>query len=338
VKVQGTSCVFATHVARVLAGAALLFSPVIASGAQASAAPPPVFRVFGVDAIGTSIAVSAGSFPAILGPADAVVLARSDYFSDALAGGPLAAVVNGPLLITPGASSSATLDPRVLAEIQRVIPAGHTVYILGGPLALSPNIDVTLVGLGYPVVRVQGVNQFATAVAIAARLGNPSTIFEATGLDFADALSAVPATIRMHGAILLTSGATQSPETAAYLAAHPMVTRYAIGGPLAAAGADPSAIPIFGPDLFATSAAVATTFFSGAQGFGAATGFNFPDALSGGPVLRQFAPMLLVAPHAPLPAPIAQYLATQPITLGVVFGGPLAVGDDVLAALAAAVG
>jgi hypothetical protein len=48
--------------------------------------------------------------------------------------------------------------------------------------------------------------------------------------------------------------------------------------------------------------------------------------------------MLLVGPHAPLPSSIANYLAKQGCQIqGLVFGGPLAVGDDVLAALEAAV-
>ena len=336
-----------------LAVVALVCGPAAASGAQAgdpvkgSVVPPPTVRIWGVDAIGTAIANSERSFPVIYGPAGAVVLARSDYFSDALAGGPLAKAVNGPLLITPGAALSATLDPRVLAEIQRVIPAGHLVVILGGPLALSPSIDAALVALGYTVSRVQGANQFATAVSIAdvigLGLGHAPTVFEATGLHFADALSAVPAAILKRGAILLTNGATQSPETAAYLAANPTVTRYAIGGPLAAYGADPTALPVYGNDLWETSAAVAETFFPfgtfGWPAFGAATGFNFPDALSGGPTMRGYGPMLLVGPHAPLPSSIANYLAKQGCQIqGLVFGGPLAVGDDVLAALEAAVG
>ena len=44
-------------------------------------------------------------------------------------------------------------------------------------------------------------------------------------------------------------------------------------------------------------------------------------------------------PTAPLPTEITPYLATLAIgTQGYVFGGPLAVGADVLAALQAAVG
>jgi len=296
----------------------------------------PVQRIYGQDAIGTSLAVSQAEFPTS-GSANAVVLARSDYFSDALAGGPLAAAAGGPLLITPGASQSSTLDPRVLTEIQRVLGAKGSVYILGGTLALSSAIDPMLQSLGYKVVRIAGADEYDTAVKIAGQLGNPSTVFEATGLNFADALSCVPAAVMSHGAILLTDGNVQAPETATYLTAHPADTRYAIGGPLAAAGADPSATAIYGQDLFATSAAVAGHFFPSATTFGAATGSSFSDALSGGVFMGSsphVGPVLLVEPALPLPASTVSYLtADSSMSNGYLFGGPFAVGDDVMAAL-----
>jgi hypothetical protein len=313
---------------------------VVCSTVPTSSAPVPV-QIYGTDAIGTSIATSQQEFPTA-GSARAVVLARSDFFSDALAGGPLAAAVDGPLLITPGASISSTLDPRVEAEIERVLPTGDTVYVLGGDLALGPDIDTTLESLGYPVVREAGVDEYATAVDIAQQLGNPSTIFEATGLSFYDALSAVPAAIEDHAAILLTDGSTQAPETAAYLAQFPGDTRYAIGGSLAAAGADPTATAVYGQDLYSTSAAVASRFFPDASIFGAATAADFPDALGGGVFMAtggRNGPLLLVNQSAPLPVEITPYLASlEPGAQGYVFGGPLAVGADVLAALQAAVG
>jgi hypothetical protein len=317
-------------------------NPVLTSATSAafnvSAGPQ---RIFGPDAIDTSIAVSEREFPTD-GSAGAVVLARSDFFSDALAGGPLAAVTNAPLLITPGTPVSSSLDPRVRDEIERVLPSGNTVYVLGGALALAPGIDTTLTGLGYTVVRVAGANLFATAVAIAGELGDPSTVFEATGLNFPDALSAVPAAIHTGGAILLTDGTTQAPETAAYLIAHPPTTRYAIGGPLAAAGADPSALAVYGEDLFGTSAKVAAVFFPTAAIYGVATGLNYPDALSGGVFMAtngRLGPVLLVSTHTPLPPTISVYLATLASgTPGYVFGGPIAVGNDVVDAIVAIVG
>jgi hypothetical protein len=308
--------------------------PAASGGSPAPTPGVPVQRIAGSDAIATAIATSQAEFP-IAGSAGAVVLARSDFFSDALAGGPLAASVAGPLLITPGASESNSLDPRVLTEIERVLPAGGSAYVLGGDLALSANIDGQLAFLGYHVVREAGADEYATAVDIAQTLGNPSTIFEATGLSFQDALSAVPAAIARHGAILLTDGNVQAPATAAYLSVHSLDTRYAIGGTFAAAGADPSATAVFGEDLYDTSAAVASTFFARASVFGAATGLNFPDALAGGVFMGTHGgPMLLVEPSVPLPASIATYLLGDGnMTNGFVFGGSLAVGDDVAAAL-----
>jgi len=292
-------------------------------------------RVFGATAIATAIAISKSRFAAS-DSAPAVVVARSDFFSDALAGGPLAARVGGPLLITPGASQSSTLDPGVLAEIERVLQPGGTVYLLGGPLALSPTIDASLQGLGYAVNRVSGSDEYATAVAIAVQLGNPGVIFEATGLNFPDALSAVPAAVVQNGAILLTDGTTQAPETATYLAAHSHDTRYAIGGPLAAAGADKTATAIYGQDQFGTSAAVASAFFPTPKTVGAATGTNFPDGLAAGPGLgRAGAPLLLVEPTGALPPAVLTYLqaAGGGISTGTLFGGPLAVADSVLSEL-----
>jgi hypothetical protein len=298
-------------------------------------------QIYGIDAIGTAIAISQQEFPAS-DSAQGVVLCRSDFFSDCLVGGPLAADINGPLLITPGAALSNAIDPRVDAEIERVLPVGGTVYILGGNLALSPNIDATLGGQGYNVIREAGVNEYATAVDVAQAEGNPSTIFEATGLSFYDALSSVPAAIKAHAAILLTEGSRESLETFAYLLSEPGDTRYTIGGSLAAGGADPSAFNVSGGDLFATSAAVAATFFPGASMFGVATWADFADALGGGVFMAtggRSGPLLLVNPSAPLPFEILPYLASlAPGTQAFVFGGPLAVGPDVLAALQSAIG
>jgi hypothetical protein len=298
-------------------------------------------RIFGVDAIGTSIAISQTEFPHS-GSAGGVVLARDDFFSDALAGGPLAAQIHGPLLETEGADQSSTIDPRVLAEIQRVLPFGGTVYVLGGDLALSPNIDATLKSLGYLVIREAGANEYSTAVDIAEAMGNPATIFEATGTSFYDALSAEPAAIEAHGAILLTDGATESAETFGYVFHHLGDTRYAIGGPSAASGADPGAIAIYGQNLFSTSAAVASTFFPNAKIFGVATTADFSDALGGGVFMATggtLGPVLLVNPTTPLPAEILPYLnSLAPGTPSYVFGGPFAVSDAVLVAVEGEIG
>jgi len=288
-----------------------------------------VTRLAGVNRDETAIAASQELYPH--GGAGAVVLASDANFPDALAGGPLAAKNNAPLLLTPPTG----LTSEVTSEISRVVPAHATVYILGGDSAIAPSADTTLESMGFTTVRLAGSDRFGTAVAIANALGNPTTLLEASGLNFPDGLSAGAAAGGLSAAVLLTNGTTQAPETAAYLAAHPGKDD-AIGGP--AAAADPTATPIVGSDRYATAAMVATTFASTFVNHGTtltlagfASGVAFPDALSGGADIGiQDGPLLLVPSCGPLPSSLTAYLGAHPsITSGLLYGGTAAVGDDV---------
>ncbi len=262
------------------------------------------------------------------------VLARNDVFADALAGGVLAAAKQGPLLLTP----SSMLDPTTQAELQRVLAPGGTVDILGGTSAISDSVASAVTALGFTVNRISGADRFGTATAIADALGDPGTVFEASGSDFPDALSAVPAAIAAHGAIVLTNGSAQSPATAAYLAAH-ATSRYAIGGP--AAWADPSAIALAGTDRYATSAEVAETFFGAATTVNLASGATFADALSGGVLAGANAqPLVLVPPAGALAEADTAYLSTRHgnVTNLRVIGGTAAVSTSIGNTAAAALG
>ncbi len=315
---------------------AVCLTPLAHSTTTTTPGSTKVARLAGATRIGTAIAISQNGFAAA-GSAKGVVLARSDtgQFADALVGAALAAAKGGPLLLTP----SGSLDPGTLAEIRRVLPAGAPVYALGGTGAISPAVAAGLSGAGYVVVRYGGVDRFDTAAIVADQgLGDPATVFEATGLDFPDALSAGAAAAHAGGAVLLTNGAAQAAETAAYLAAHPPSKRYAVGGQ--AAAADPVASAIFGAVRYATAAQVAQQLFAAPSTFGAALGTNYPDALAGAAHIGALGgPMLLVAASGPLPAPTAGYLsgAKSTLTGGYLYGGTGAVGDDVLGDLNAAI-
>jgi hypothetical protein len=299
----------------------------IASTHDPSTATPA--RVFGSDRESTAVAVSQAAFPDAAS-ADAVVLARRDAYPDALAGGPLAMAKHAPLLLT----SSASLDPVTQAEIQRVLAPGGTVYLLGGTSALSDAVSNAVSALGYQPVRLAGSDRFATAVSIAQELGNPATVYEASGTGFADALSAVPAAAAQHGAILLTDGKAQAGATGKYLAAHPGL-HFAVGGP--AAEADPSARPMIGADRYATSEIVALAAFPSASRAFVASSANFPDALAGGPWAASVdAPVLLAPPSGTLPGPIGAYLSTHTLTDVTVLGGNTAVSDSVISEVATA--
>ena len=89
--------------------------------------------------------------------AKAVVLASGEGFADALAGVPLAAYKQGPLLLTEPAGLTKTTED----EIKRVLPAGATVYVLGGQAAISSAVDSQLRADGYQVTRYAGADRMA---------------------------------------------------------------------------------------------------------------------------------------------------------------------------------
>lgn len=312
-------------------GSALTITVLTSKASTWTLGRPVVERIFGDDRIQSAIAVSEASFAK--GGAAAVVLSRSDDFADALAAIPLAAKAKGPLLLT----DPSTLDDRVLAELTRVLPAGKTVYVLGGADALEATVATRIERWGYVVNRLWGATRSDTAVAVAAALGTPQTVIETTGLDFADALAAGAAAASVDGAVLLTAGSRQSAATAGYLA--PGMTRYAIGGP--AAAADPDATKVVGVDRYETAVLVAKRFFgSGVATIGVASGASFADALAGGAhAAASHAPLLLLPPSGAIPVPVSIFLRDQSSPPSAyVYGGTAALDDDVAGALRTALG
>jgi len=289
-------------------------------GAPPTKAPVDGTRVAGEDRVLTAIAASQDSFGN--GDAGAVVISRSDLYPDALAGTPFAVKEHAPMLVTAPTS----LDAPTEAEVLRVLPLGRTVYVLGGPAAISPSVVLRLSGDGYQVIRLGGANRYATAVIIAGDLGTPQAILVSTGISPADALAGGAAAAKLGGVVVLTNGASMPAETAAYLASEEGVPQFALGGP--AAAADPSATPLVGADRYATSVLVAERFFKAPSVIGFADGFAFPDSLSGGADIgEKGGPLILVAPDV-LPQSVAAYLDSLTVTAWYVYGGTSVVPDS----------
>ncbi len=150
-------------------------------------------RLGGANRYQTAVTISADTWEqagsAGPGPsAHAVVLTRGDSFADALAGTALAVAKGGPLLLTPPGS----LNPDTAGEIRRIGGGTtDTVYLLGGPGAISAQVEQQVQALHVKTVRIAGSDRYATAVSIAKMISpDPHAVFVATGLDFPDALSA----------------------------------------------------------------------------------------------------------------------------------------------------
>jgi putative cell wall-binding protein len=291
--------------------------------------------------------------------AKAVVLATGNAFPDALAGVPLAKKAQGPLLLTDGAAS--TTNPDVLKEIQRILPTKDTtIFVLGGEKAISKGIQTELEGKGYTVVRLAGSDRFGTALAIAQdprAMNNPTHVILARGDEgtnhngFADALAAGPYAANVFGggnsAVVLSNNTTLDPATKAYVQSKLHVGEQnvaAIGGQAVTAvnsipGADGLFVGAKGSTRYETAAMVASRFTKPST-VGVATGLKFADALTGGAYMATIGgPLLLTDPSTLSDFTSAEIGALKATTQEVdVFGGPAAVSDDAVKAVATLLG
>ncbi len=140
-----------------------------------------VTRIGGDDRYAVAAGVSAQwSSPGV----PAVFVASGEKFPDALAGGPAAAKVGGPLLLVRADSVPSVTG----AELRRLAP--RRIYVLGGEPTITAK---TLAALGRyssaPVVRLAGRDRFEVARTVAARFWTTSDLFVASGEVFPDGLT-----------------------------------------------------------------------------------------------------------------------------------------------------
>ncbi|MDP8932345.1 MAG: cell wall-binding repeat-containing protein [Actinomycetota bacterium] len=139
----------------------------LASPARATQPYSGLERLEGADATSIGLSVSRQSFPVELS-ASSVVLARAEEFADALAASAVAGKYGGPILFTP----RDRLEPRVRAEVQRVLPRGSPVFLMGPPTAIGSAVESELRDeLGYKVFRFPGEHRIHTAALAAYSVG-----------------------------------------------------------------------------------------------------------------------------------------------------------------------
>lgn len=306
-----------------------------------------VERVEGPDRVATAVAVS----QEILAEATTVVIARADDYADALAGGPLAVQLAGPLLLSePAALSAATGE-----EIQRL--GAETAVLLGGESALSAQVAADLEAAGVAVERVAGTNRFDTAALVAERLGYASEVLLVQGADadpargWPDALSAAAIGSGLRQPILLTETDRLPAETAAVLTPAQHVT--VIGGVAAVSAAVASQADALagdvsraaGADRYATTAAAADAAVL--RGLAPtqvwlATGANFADGLVAGAAAGATGGILLLVDPGSLDASpgVARWLRDHGASVDSarVVGGEGTISAQVAQQVAAAIG
>lgn len=328
------------------AGTDAFVDDVTVAGLTSNFIVPVLERVAGADRRRTACALASRYFDSLAGlfddlalpygpdpsrpPREAAttVIVGDTRYADALAAGPLATALGGPLLLT---------DPERFATGCGAFTAqsGDTVYLVGGTAAVSPQVESTLSSWGYRPVRIAGADRYATAVAVAKVIdglrddGGSQDVFLASGTDVADALSAGAAAGAGRGAVLLTAGNRMAPATADYLAQHPSASVHAVGGPAASAADLPASQDVVGVDRYATAVEVAERFFPTPRSAAFASGTGFADALSGATYGGTLGvPVVLLAPHS-VPDVVSAWARSHRSSVrgSVLLGGTAAVDD-----------
>jgi putative cell wall-binding protein len=126
---------------------------------QFSTLEPGVISLDGQTNVDAALAMSGLAFES----APAVLLGRDDLFADALAAAGAQRRLQAPMLLMGGVF----LPAGVRAELERL--GARTVYVLGGPGAVSDGLVTSLRTAGFQVQRLAGANRFATAALVAER-------------------------------------------------------------------------------------------------------------------------------------------------------------------------
>lgn len=289
----------------------------VASGQRTAPPPWSTVRLAGAGRYDTGVAISLAAFSA---PIDTVFVATGENFPDALAVGPAAAKLGGPVLLV----QSGSVPASVISELERLAP--RKIVVLGGPGVISTTVLNQLNALAGSggATRIYGDNRYATAAKIATTYfgaGSTSTVFLATGLNYPDALSGGPVAGMLGAPLLLSTTTTVPEETLAAMRTLGVTKVVLLGGtgvlsPALAAQIVNAVGPVdvsrlSGNSRYETSAEIVANYFEPATTTTAyvTVGNNFPDALAGtAPAAADGAPILLSEKSC---MPQATYLALQ---------------------------
>ncbi|MHA7139610.1 S8 family serine peptidase [Rossellomorea arthrocnemi] len=225
-----------------------------------------------------------------------VILASGDTFADSLAASPLASYLDSPILLV----KQSRISEKVLSEIKR-LGADHIV-IVGGEEALSGNVEKELRGLEVSSHRLFGETRYETNLAINKTIPfNTNKAFIVSGEDYPDALSIASYSGVLKYPIIFTKKDSLAASLKQYIRTEEITKVYVIGGEAVISKTVENTLPspyrISGEDRYSTNKAIQDVFgkqFNSPYLF-YATGENYPDALTAGPLASRLkSPVLLV--------------------------------------------
>lgn len=294
-------------------------------------------RVAGSNRSATAAAAALRAYPT---GAPVALIATSGGFADALAGGPAAAKLGGPVLLT----DVDRLPDETIDALGRLKPT--RILVLGGTRAVSAAVETQLRAYGQ-VTRLAGESRYATATAVSreAFTGPVATVYVATGTGYADALAGGAAAAADGVPLLLVERDRVPDATASELTRLAPGRIVVLGGTGAISEATKTTLATFardgaqrlsGDSRFSTAAAVCAARWPGtASTVYVATGAGFADALAGVPAAAvEDAPLLLVERDRVPDATATQLRRLSPQRI-VILGGPSAISETTADLLAA---
>jgi putative cell wall-binding protein len=293
--------------------------------------PRPQFaRVDGADRVATAVAISRRLHP---DRAEVVLVARADGFADALTGGVAAALLAGPVLLTP----SDRLHPATAEELGRLGP--RRIVLLGGEVALSHAVAREVARYG-GVERWAGDDRYATAVEVSRRGvapdGSPA-VYVTDGDAFAEALAAAPVAASRRSPVLLVAGARVPGSTRSEIARLEPEEIVVVGGPGVVPRAAYEELRRYAPsirrvgtdDRYTTSAVLGREIAELGGSVVVATGQAFPDGLAAGPLAATAGGPVLLVQRGHIPATVHDLLRDRGFGDVTLVGGPRAVDTTV---------
>ena len=287
---------------------------------------PGAKRLAGGDRYATAAAIVRDSFAS--GTVPVAFVASGQGFADALAGGPAAAQLGGPVLPV----TRTAVPAAVRTELARLQPG--RIVVLGGTSAVSGTVATQLDAFTTgPVTRLAGSTRYGTAAQIATSTFRPGVpqVLVATGAGFADALAGGAAAALGDGPVLLVGRSSVPAETAAALRTLRPGTISVLGGPSAVSDAVLQQLRSYttgavdrlaGSDRASTAARIAQVFWpQGSDVVYLATGRDFPDALAGVPAAGLDRAPLLLVERGCMPAATKREVERLRPTTTVVLGG-----------------
>ena len=304
------------------------------SGTLTVSAKPAVQRISGADRFDVAVAVADRMYPTTT---PVVYLATGYNYPDALSAGPAAVKQGGPLLLVLNDSI-----PSVVADKLRSL-SPERVVVVGGPNSVNESVIGDLAALvpDAAVSRLSGADRYeASRNVVAAAFGSAEHAYLATGANFPDALSAGGAAGSRGEPVVLVNGSAAAADaptlglfdwlkTSSITAvggvnsvSDGVLTSLATGVPATVNRED-------GGDRFAASIALNQSAFTSTDTVYLATGYNFPDALTGGVLAGKTGSPLYVVPTECVPRGVLADIDSLGATEVVLLGGPNSLSESV---------